>query len=401
MFYPFILMDIQAGQRADRSLDRRRGPAAGAVARADHAGEGAGAAGIDRQDGGGGGGGGGVLRHGAAGGLRASGRTRSLRRAGGMVLSAVHPALCASLRAGGRGRRLLHRVGDARADADPRLGRRLSGGARARATLAEEVRAILGPDDQDRLCGGLVGVFRAPAGRRIGRRALPSRSALGVAGDRFRRHRQLHAAVGLARRGGPCRRGGGVDLRSRLPHGATSPVARGTTGTMPTPRGGRRRTRLPITDGAYGEDWVFRYKDLVELVVPAARQPAGRREGAAADGLAAAVEADLVHRARLPGGEQGHEPAERLPRSEVVGELLSRTTRTAAGTTSSSTATSRRCSRTGTSRRTTRCRTSMAGGWSTWRRAHVWAWDARPWPDFPEPAGDLGRRRQLRDAATG
>ena len=29
---------------------------------------------------------------------------------------------------------------------------------------------------------------------------------------------------------------------------------------------------MPIADGAYGEDWVFRYKDLVELVVEAARR---------------------------------------------------------------------------------------------------------------------------------
>ena len=81
--------------------------------------------------------------------------------------------------------------------------------------------------------------------------------------------------------------------------------------------------RIPISDGAYGEDWVFRYKDLVSWWSEPAREPPGRRQGGGADGLAAAVEAHLVHRARLPGGEQGHEPAERLLRSQVVGEFLS------------------------------------------------------------------------------
>ena len=131
MFYPFILMDIQAGNGLRRPLERRRGPAAGAVARADHAGEGAGAGRVDRQDGGGGGGGGGLLRQRRGRRLSRLGADRRVRRAGGVVLSPLRPALCASLRAGGRGGRLLHRVGDARADPDPRLGGRLSGGAGA------------------------------------------------------------------------------------------------------------------------------------------------------------------------------------------------------------------------------------------------------------------------------
>ena len=86
--------------------------------------------------------------------------------------------------------------------------------------------------------------------------------------------------------------------------------------------GREAQARLPIADGAYGEDWVFRYKDLVSWWSQPARQPPGRGEGARGDGVAAEVEADLVHRARLPGGEQGHEPAERVPRPEVVGELF-------------------------------------------------------------------------------
>ncbi len=76
--------------------------------------------------------------------------------------------------------------------------------------LLADVRSIPRVRDQDRLCGGLERVFRAPARRRLGRCVLPSRSALGRSGDRFRRHRQLHAAVGLARRVRASRCAGGL-----------------------------------------------------------------------------------------------------------------------------------------------------------------------------------------------
>ena len=164
-----------------------------------------------------------------------------LPRAGGVVVSALHPALCASLRAGGRGRGVLHRLGDALADAGARRGAELSGGAGAAAAgrgRARDPRA----GREDRLCGRLVGVLRAPAGRRVGRRDLPPRSAVGASRHRLRRHRQLHAAVGLARRAEPRRRGGRVDLRSRLSEAATSPAARASTGTMPTRPGATPRT---------------------------------------------------------------------------------------------------------------------------------------------------------------
>ncbi len=49
-----------------------------------------------------------------------------------------------------------------------------------------------------------------------------------------------------------------------------------------------------------------------ELVVAAARQSAGRGQGRRGDGMGAAVEANLVHRTRLRRGRQGDEPAERL-----------------------------------------------------------------------------------------
>ena len=58
--------------------------------------------------------------------------------------------------------------------------------------------------------------------------------------------------------------------------------------------------------------------------MPGGRTPHYNRPGGVesgdADGLGAAVEAVLVHRARLPGGRQGRQPAQRLRRPEEFGE---------------------------------------------------------------------------------
>ena len=192
---------------------------------------------------------------------------------------------------------------------------------RALRRLAEDVRSILGPSVEDRLCGRLVGVLRAPAGGRIGRRDLPPRPALGASRHRLRRHRQLHAAVGLARGLEPRRRRGRVDLRPRLSEAQRRRRrglrlvlcrrcrARGAGSATDRRRRLRRALGVPLQGPG-------------ELVVEAARQSAGRDQGGRRDRLGAAVEADLVHRARLPGGGQGDQPAERLLRPEVVRELL-------------------------------------------------------------------------------
>ena len=248
-------------------------------------------------------------------------------------------------------------------------------------TLAEEVRGILGAGHEARICRGLVGIFRTSAGGRIGRPALPSRSALGLVLDRFRRHRQLHAAFGLARRNRARGRRGRVDLRPRLSQGQRRRW-----------RGVRLvlcRWRGPGGAGAPSDHRWRLWRGLGvslqgpgELVVEAARRAAGRRQGGRAHGLAAPLEADLVHRARLPGGEQGHQPAERVPRPQVFRELLSvllgrmpgrfhpvplppgdpRHWNDPANNPSSGT---------------------YGGRMVDMDRAHVWAWDARPWPDFP------------------
>ena len=69
---------------------------------------------------------------------------------------------------------------------------------------------------QHHLCRRLVRVFRPPASRWIGRRAVPPRSALGRPEYRPDRHRRLHAAVRLAARPVPCRRGRGVGVFAAL-----------------------------------------------------------------------------------------------------------------------------------------------------------------------------------------
>ena len=110
---------------------------------------------------------------------------------------------------------------------------------------------------------------------------------------------------------------------------AMSGAARPSTSTIPPParpatrraRSASRRPARPITDGAYGKPWVYKPKAIKEWWQNQHYQPAGRRRVRHAHRLGAAVEADLVHRARLPGGRQGLEPAERLHRSQELGEL--------------------------------------------------------------------------------
>jgi hypothetical protein len=72
---------------------------------------------------------------------------------------------------------------------------------------------------QGRLRRRLERIREFPAERRIERRLLPSRSAVGERECRFRRRRQLHAAVGLAPGPAASRCAGrrALDLRSELP----------------------------------------------------------------------------------------------------------------------------------------------------------------------------------------
>ena len=81
------------------------------------------------------------------------------------------------------------------------------------------------------------------------------------------------------------------------------------------------QVRTPITDGAHGKPWVFRTKDLRGWWENQHFNRPGGVESRRAHGLGPAVEADRLHRGRLPGGRPRHQPAERLLRPEVVGEL--------------------------------------------------------------------------------
>ena len=131
MFYPFLLMDIQAGNgladpwsgatdqpvvpwRGRITLGKAPGQA-GSSDKTPAAAEEVAA----------------FFGEAAVGDFEVSGDTVELSSARRVVVSAVHPALRAPLRSGGRGRGLLHRLGVARAVPGPRLGRRLSGGAGA------------------------------------------------------------------------------------------------------------------------------------------------------------------------------------------------------------------------------------------------------------------------------
>ena len=151
---------------------------AAALARADHPERRAGSGGLARRHRGGGGRGGGVLRQRAAVGLLGQRDHGELWRAGGVLVSALHPALRASLRGGGWGLGLLHRLGAARADPDPRGRRQLSGGGGAEAagrrragrSSGRSARSAMPPTGRN---------ISAITRRRLGRRDLPPRPVCG------------------------------------------------------------------------------------------------------------------------------------------------------------------------------------------------------------------------------
>ena len=82
------------------------------------------------------------------------------------------------------------------------------------------------------------------------------------------------------------------------------------------------QARSDITDGL-GKPWMFRQKDLWSWWANPHYERVGGAELGAPTGWVAARQADLAHRGRLSGGGQGRQPAEHLPRSEIVGERRS------------------------------------------------------------------------------
>ena len=315
------------------------------------------------------------------------------------------PALRHLCSCGGRRRRVPDRLGAARPDAGPRRRDDLSVRGGAASTLAADVRAILGAEARS--------FPMPPTGRNISGTSPPTAAATcssisircGPMRDRLRRHRQLPAARRLARRARPSRLR--ASRRRDLP---TSPIsatmsraARATTGSMPAMPTATAQIRTPITDGAYGKPWVFRFKDLRSWWANAHHDRPGGVEAATPTAWVPEGEADLLHRTRLPGGRQGRQPAERLLRSEVGRDRRCRTSPVARATT--------RCSARflevgarllGTSATNNPVSGVYGGADDRARpRPHAWAWDARPFPAFPTLADVWTDGAQLANSGTG
>ncbi len=144
---------------------------------------------------------------------------------------------------------------------------------------------------------------------------------------RFRRHRQLHAALRLARRTGARRRrtGGSIYdldyLRANIAGGEGYdwyyPIAEARGGADPHADHRRRlRRALGVPLQGHPSWWSNPHHDRI-----------GGERQAEADALGAALEAHLVHRVRLRGDRQGHQPAEQVPRSRSRRNRRCRNTR--------------------------------------------------------------------------
>ena len=281
---------------------------------------------------------------GGAGDFAVAGETVALFRAGGMELPAAWCCTTRILRGGGRRRRLPDRLGAARADAVRSSASELSVRRRAGA-LAADVRGVLGPARRSPT---------PPTGR-----SISGTSRRTAAGDVYFHLDPLWArraidfvGIDIYKPLSDWRDGAAISTSRRASARSTiSTICAATSRRRglrlvlcQRGRPRRRRTRTPITDGAYGKPWVFRFKDIAAWWSNPHYDRPGGVESGDADGLGAAVEADLVHRARLPGGRQGRQPAERVLRSEDSESRRCRISRAARATTSSSAATSRRCS---------------------------------------------------------
>ena len=140
-------------------------------------------------------------------------------------------------------------------------GGQLSGGGGA-AGSGGRGAAILGAGRQDRLCGRLVGVFRlSAAGRVAATRYFHLDPLWADAEHRFHRYRQLHAAVdwrdGDDHADAEWRSIYNLDyLKSNIAGGE------GYDWYYHSTEARSAQIRTPITDGAHGEPWVYRYKDI-------------------------------------------------------------------------------------------------------------------------------------------
>ena len=132
------------------------------------------------------------------------------------------------------------------------------------AALAEEVRAVLGPGREDRLRGRLVGVLRASAGDGSGDVlfhldplwASPAIDFVGI--DNY-----MPLPTGATGRAADA--AARVDLRPRYLGNVAG--GEGFDWYYADAEGARRRSRTADHRRGLRRAWVFRYKDLVELVV--------------------------------------------------------------------------------------------------------------------------------------
>ena len=105
---------------------------------------------------------------------------------------------------------------------------------------------------------------------------------------------------------------------------------------------------------------------------------------AAADGLGAAVEADLVHRDSAARRSTRAPTSPTSSRPEIVGKRLALLFLGRARRSHPAPLPRGGAARTGAPiAAPIRCRLSMAARWSIRRASHLWAWDARPIPPFP------------------
>ena len=140
--------------------------------------------------------------------------------------------------------------------------------------------------------------------------------------------------------------------------------------------------RLAISDGAYGEDWVFRYKDLVSWwSKPHVNRPGGVKMASATEWQPKSKPIWFTELG-CPAVEKGtnqpnvfHDPKS----SESFFPHYSNGSRDDFIQYRYLQATYAHWSEPGNNPESDR----YAGRMVDMSRAHVWAWDARPWPDFP------------------
>ena len=102
---------------------------------------------------------------------------------------------------------------------------------------------------------------------------------------------------------------------------------------MPAMADRAAQARTPITDGAYGKPWVFRYKDLASWWSNPHYDRAGGVESGAPTAWVPESKPIWFTELGCPAVDKGAEPAERLPRPEIGRSRRSRISPTACATT--------------------------------------------------------------------